>query len=44
MQFEQISPETASELRKATAGILDEVKKRAGAELVDRVVAEVHKK
>ena len=44
MQFDQISPETASELRKATAGILDEVKKRAGAELVDRVVAEVHKK
>jgi tripartite ATP-independent transporter DctP family solute receptor len=44
MQFDAISPETASELRKATAGIVDEVKKRAGAELVERVVAEAHKK
>jgi tripartite ATP-independent transporter DctP family solute receptor len=44
MQFDEISPETAAELRKATAGILDEVKKRAGAELVDRILAEVRKK
>ena len=39
MQFDAISPETAAELRKATAGIVDEVKKRAGAELVKRVVS-----
>ncbi len=44
MQFDEISPATAAELRKATAGIVDEVKKRAGAELVDRVVAEAQKK
>jgi TRAP-type transport system periplasmic protein len=44
MQFDAISPETAAELRKATAGIVDEVKKRAGAELVERVVSEAHKK
>jgi TRAP-type transport system periplasmic protein len=44
MQFDEISPETAAELRKATAGILDEVKNRAGAELVDRILAEVRKK
>jgi tripartite ATP-independent transporter DctP family solute receptor len=43
MQYEAISPETAAELRKATASIVDEVKKRAGAELVDRVVAEARK-
>jgi tripartite ATP-independent transporter DctP family solute receptor len=44
MQFDEISPETAAELRKATAGVVEEVKKRAGAELVDRVVAEARKK
>jgi TRAP-type transport system periplasmic protein len=44
MQFDEISPETGAELRKATAGILDEVKNRAGAELVDRILAEVRKK
>lgn len=43
MQYDALSPETAAELRKATAGIVDEVKKRAGAELVDRVVAEARK-
>jgi tripartite ATP-independent transporter DctP family solute receptor len=44
MQFESISPETAAELRKATAGVVDEVKKRAGADLVERVIAEAHRK
>jgi tripartite ATP-independent transporter DctP family solute receptor len=44
MQFDEVSPEFAADLRKATAGIVDDVKKRAGAELVDRVVAEAHKK
>ena len=44
MQLDEISPETAAAMRKATAGVVDEVKKRAGAELVDRVVAEAQKK
>lgn len=44
MQFDAISPETAAGLRKATAGVSEEVKKRAGAELVDRVIAEARKK
>ncbi|MDQ4059558.1 MAG: TRAP transporter substrate-binding protein [Pseudomonadota bacterium] len=44
MQFDEISPETATALRKATAGVVDEVKKRAGAELVDRVVAQARTK
>lgn len=44
MQFDPVSPELAAQLRKATAGVAGEVKKRAGAELVDRVIAEVGKK
>ncbi|MBX9591193.1 MAG: TRAP transporter substrate-binding protein [Hyphomonadaceae bacterium] len=43
LQFDAISPETATELRKATASIANEVRKRAGAELVDRVLAEARK-
>ena len=43
MQFDEISAVMATELRKATSGVVDEVKKRAGADLVDRVVAEAHK-
>jgi hypothetical protein len=30
-------------MRKATAGVVDEVKKRVGADLVDRVLGEVQK-
>jgi tripartite ATP-independent transporter DctP family solute receptor len=44
MQFDEVSPEFAADLRKATAGIVEDVKKRVGAELVDRVIAEAHKK
>ena len=40
MQYEPLSPATAAELRKATAGIVDDVKKRAGADLVNQVIAE----
>ena len=43
MQFDELSPQAAAELRKATAGIVDEVRKRATAEVVDRVVAEARK-
>ncbi len=44
MQFDEVSPEFAAELRKATADVVEGVKKRVGAELVDRVIAEAHKK
>jgi TRAP-type transport system periplasmic protein len=44
MQFDEISTAMAAELRKATAGVVDEVKKRAGADLVDRVVVEAQRK
>ncbi|MBX9827491.1 MAG: TRAP transporter substrate-binding protein [Xanthobacteraceae bacterium] len=44
MQFDAVSAQTAADLRKATAGVIDEVKKRAGAELVGRVAAEAQKK
>ncbi|HYY83732.1 MAG TPA: hypothetical protein VE686_04430, partial [Beijerinckiaceae bacterium] len=43
MQFDELSPQAAAELRKATAGIVEEVRKRATAEVVDRVVAEARK-
>jgi TRAP-type transport system periplasmic protein len=43
MQYDELSPQAAAELRKATAGIVDEVRKRATAEVVDRVVAEARK-
>ncbi|MGE0749952.1 MAG: TRAP transporter substrate-binding protein [Variibacter sp.] len=44
MQFDPVSPELAADLRKATAHVVDDVKKRVGAELVDRVIAEAQKK
>ena len=40
MQYEPLSPAAAAELRKATAGIVDDVKKRAGADLVNQVITE----
>jgi TRAP-type C4-dicarboxylate transport system substrate-binding protein len=43
MQFDRLSPAALAEMRKATAPVVDQVKKRAGAELVDRVVAEAGK-
>jgi tripartite ATP-independent transporter DctP family solute receptor len=42
--FDPVSPELIAEMRKATSGIAAEVKKRAGADLVDRVLAEAAKK
>ena len=43
MQFDALSPQALEELRSASAPILEQVKKRAGAELVDRVTAEAGK-
>ena len=43
MQFDALSPQALEELRNASAPIIDQVKKRAGAELVDRVTAEAGK-
>jgi hypothetical protein len=40
MQFDPLPSETRTALRKATAGVIDGVRKRIGAELVDRVIAE----
>lgn len=43
MQYDEVSPQARAEMRKASAGIVDQVKKRIGAGLVDRVLAEVAK-
>lgn len=40
MQFDPLSAATVAELRKATAHVIDAVKKRAGADLVEKVLAE----
>jgi TRAP-type transport system periplasmic protein len=42
MQFDPLPPETRAALRNATAGVIDSVRKRVGAELVDQVVAQGH--
>ncbi len=43
MQYDTLSPQALDEMRAATAPVVEQVKKRAGAELIDRVVAEAHK-
>ena len=43
MQYDPLSPQALEEMRVASATVIEQVKKRAGAELVDRVVAEAHK-
>lgn len=40
MTLTEISPEAIDEMRKATAPVIEEVKKRAGADLVNQVLAE----
>ena len=42
--IEQASPQLVADMRKATSGIVEDVKKRAGADLVARVLAETAKK
>jgi TRAP-type C4-dicarboxylate transport system substrate-binding protein len=44
MQFDEVTPQFREQMRKASAGIVDEVKKRVGADVVSRVQAEVAKK
>jgi tripartite ATP-independent transporter DctP family solute receptor len=43
MQYDTLSPQAIEEMRTATVPVVEQVKKRAGPELVDRVVAEAHK-
>jgi TRAP-type transport system periplasmic protein len=43
MQFDAMPASEREAMRRATAGVVDDIKKRVGAELVDRVLAEVKK-
>ena len=43
MAYTQVTPELTDAMRKATSGVVEEVKKRAGADLVARVQAETAK-
>lgn len=43
MQFDAISPAARAEMRDATKSVIDAVRKRAGEELTDRVLAEARK-
>ena len=43
MQYDEVPPQVREQMRKATAPVIEQVKKRAGADLVDRVVAEAAK-
>lgn len=44
MTFTEITPAALEEMRKTSAPVIEEVKKRAGADLVNQVLAEVAKK
>ncbi len=43
MQFDALSPQTRKALQANTAGVVDELKARIGAEIVDAVIAEAGK-
>ena len=43
MQYDALSPQALEEMRAASVPVVEQVRKRAGAELVDRVVAEAGK-
>ena len=43
MQYDEVPPQVREQMRNATAPVIEQVKKRAGADLVDRVVAEAAK-
>ena len=43
MNYDEVSPKLVADMRAATSGIVEEVKKRAGADLVARVLAETAK-
>ncbi|HET8789640.1 MAG TPA: C4-dicarboxylate ABC transporter substrate-binding protein, partial [Modicisalibacter sp.] len=40
MQFTPISDETRAQLREATQGVVDDLREKLGADLVNRVLAE----
>ena len=42
--YDEVTPKLIADMRTATSGIVDEVKKRAGDDLVKRVLAEAAKK
>ena len=44
MAYDEVSPQFRDQLRKASAGIVDDVRKRVGADIVNRVLAETAKK
>ncbi|MGH6816405.1 MAG: TRAP transporter substrate-binding protein [Hyphomicrobiaceae bacterium] len=44
MQYDALPPETVAALRKATAGVIGDVKKRVGDDVVDKVIAATAKK
>jgi tripartite ATP-independent transporter DctP family solute receptor len=44
MVWDEVSPQFRDQMRKASAGIVDEVKKRVGPDFVNRVIAETAKK
>jgi TRAP-type C4-dicarboxylate transport system substrate-binding protein len=39
MQFEQASPQLVADMRKATSGVIDVLKKKVDPKLVDQVLA-----
>jgi tripartite ATP-independent transporter DctP family solute receptor len=43
MQYDAMPPAEIAKMRQMTSGVVDEVKKRIGAEVVDRALAEVKK-
>jgi len=43
MQYDAMPPSEREAMRKATAGVVDDIKKRVGADLVDQVLAAVKK-
>jgi len=43
MTYNELPPAVINELRKATSGIVDELRKRLGNDLIDKVLAEVQK-
>ena len=43
MQFDVMPPAEIAKMRQMTSGVVDDVKKRIGADLVDRALAEVKK-
>jgi TRAP-type C4-dicarboxylate transport system substrate-binding protein len=44
MTYTEIAPAALEEMRKASAPVIEDVKKRAGAELVNQVLSEAAKR